>query len=974
MIFLVSLWSLSYYASHSLREDLELVLSDQQFATATMVAADLEGEFENRFKALENVAGFSSEGQMNESTALQALLDNRSVLQSLFNGDVIACSLDGKMLANFNSSLQQLCRDYINTPKTAAVLKQGKPAVSQLFLNTDENLAFFWIAVPVYDMDGKVIGALAGMINLANPNFLDSITHSRYGMTGGYLIIARDSRTIISATDKTRVLETLPPVGVNPSIDRFIQGYEGSVVMLNPRGIEVLASNKTIPLAGWNVIATLPTEEAFAPIRRMLNNMRLVTIGMTLVAGLMVWLVLRRQLAPLISTTKILNHVANMTQQRPSLPITRHDEIGQLIAAFNRLLENLEYQETALRKSELFGRIILDSVPSEIAVLDSAGNILMANQPWLDFSQKFDPLPGKPFLPSEVGENYLDLSASSPGAVVSEDTRRIVEGIHTVLNGSAQSFSLEYRCELLNQTRWFSLIVTPLLLDGRGAVVSYTDITERKLIADQEKFHADLMRSISDAVITTTPDQIITSWNKAAEISYGWSAREAIGKHLNDLLKPETSPDLDRLAKEYLMVNKVWKGEVCQHRKDGWAIWVLSTNSILEDANGNVIGGVTINHDISRRKQNEIALLEAKADAEKANHAKSRFLAAASHDLRQPLAALSLYVDLLNPKVAESQREIMTHISCCVESLTELLTDLLDISKLDAGVITPLPSDFAIDDLLTGLVTVFTAESQRKELHLRLRSSGVLVRADRMLLHRIVGNLIINAIRYTEKGGVLIACRRHAGKRWIEVWDTGIGIPKDKNEIIFEEFRQLGDDAHTRGSGLGLAIVTRMAALMGMRVRFRSRLGRGSMFAIELPDSLDALPATSPVAHPAPDSIRIGVVDDNPQILQATSLALEQAGHQVVLAGSGKQLLERLGPDAPELIISDYRLANGENGFDVVLAVRNTFGASLPAILITGDTDPELIRSMRSQGIAIHYKPLRLDNLLEHIRTAIQPQ
>lgn len=959
-----------------LREDRERLLSDQQFATVTMVAAHIEKEFNSRFNALENVERFSSQGKMNETAALQALLDSRSVLLSLFNGEVIACSLDGGMLANSKLSLQQLCRHYISAPNTAAVLKQGKPAVGPLFLDATKKVAFFWIAVPVYDAYGKVIGALAGLNNLALPNFLDSITASRYGMSGGYRIIARDLRTVISSFEKNRFMEALPAAGVNPDCDRFIQGYEGSVVMRDPQGIEVLASNKTIALTGWNIIASLPTEEAFAPIRRMLTNMRIITIAMTIMAGLLTWLVLRHQLAPLTSTTKILNHIANMTQQRHSLPITRHDEIGQLIGAFNRLLESLEYQEKSLKKSELFGRIILDSVPAEIAVLDGSGNILMTNQPWLDFSQKNGMEPGKPALQSKIGANYLSISKSSLGTALNDDALRATHGIQSVLDGSATSFQLEYHCELPGQTRWFNMIVTPLLLDGRGAVVSHTDITERKLVADQEKFHADLMRAISDAVITTAPDQSITNWNKAAEITYGWSAKEAIGKHLSALLKTETSGDLDRLEREYLFANKVWKSELCQYHKDGQPIWVLSTVSILEDASGHLIGGVTVNHDITKRKQNEIALECAKADAEKANRAKSRFLAAASHDLRQPLAALSLYVDLLKLKVHADSIQIMAHISYCVNSLSELLTDLLDISKLDAGVVTPLPCDFAIDDLLHALVCVYTVESEQKGLRLRLRPRGseMLVHADRMLLHRVIGNLINNAIRYTEKGGILIACRRHLGKMWLEVWDTGIGIPADQSQTIFEEFRQLGDDARTRGSGLGLAIVTRMAALMGLQIRMRSQLGRGSMFAIELPDGLKILPQAPPPSETPLHSILIGVVDDNLEILQALALALEAAGHEVVAATNGNLLLEQLGARAPDLIISDYRLANGETGFEVVLAVRDIFGDSLPAILITGDTDPDLIRIMRKQGIAIHYKPLRLDMLLTLIREAMQQE
>jgi CheY-like chemotaxis protein/anti-sigma regulatory factor (Ser/Thr protein kinase) len=314
--------------------------------------------------------------------------------------------------------------------------------------------------------------------------------------------------------------------------------------------------------------------------------------------------------------------------------------------------------------------------------------------------------------------------------------------------------------------------------------------------------------------------------------------------------------------------------------------------------------------------------------------------------------------------------ELVDHINQCTASLNALLADLLDVSKLDAGVVTPTLTEFALDDMLTVLESVNSAEAELKGLRVRWRHSGLAVRTDRQLLQRILGNLIANAIRYTDRGGVLVACRRHAGVRWIEVWDTGIGIAAEDTGVIFEEFRQLGDNARNRGSGLGLAIAAKTSAVLGLRMRVRSTPGRGSMFAIELPACVEHAPESSAAPPPAERSLTIGLVEDNPEVRQALVLGLESAGHVVFATGTGAELIAHLGDVAPDLVISDLRLADAKTGFDVIEALRAIFGTDLPAILITGDTDPALIRSFAERGIAVYFKPVRLDELTAYVREA----
>jgi CheY-like chemotaxis protein/anti-sigma regulatory factor (Ser/Thr protein kinase) len=287
-------------------------------------------------------------------------------------------------------------------------------------------------------------------------------------------------------------------------------------------------------------------------------------------------------------------------------------------------------------------------------------------------------------------------------------------------------------------------------------------------------------------------------------------------------------------------------------------------------------------------------------------------------------------------------------------------------------VVTPRLSDFSVDELLSTLVSVHSAEAGLKGLRLRSRSTGAVARTDQTVLRRILGNLVDNAIRYTDKGGILLAFRRHQGKQWVEVWDTGIGIAEDKTELIFEEFRQLGDNSRNRGSGLGLAIVAKTASLLGLQVRLRSRPGHGSRFAVELPPGRALVPPGAAPARLAARSLRIGLVEDNADVVRALILALEDAGHEVLAATTGRELLEHLGDRGPDIVISDYRLAATETGFDVIETARKVFGDELPALLVTGDTDRALIRSMADRGIAVHYKPMQIQALLAFIREATE--
>jgi signal transduction histidine kinase len=359
-----------------------------------------------------------------------------------------------------------------------------------------------------------------------------------------------------------------------------------------------------------------------------------------------------------------------------------------------------------------------------------------------------------------------------------------------------------------------------------------------------------------------------------------------------------------------------------------------------------------------------------KEAAESANRAKSQFLAAASHDLRQPTHALGLFVATLRALAqrAELKRADIEHIAgrlqTTLNSLGQLLNALLDVSRLDAGIVTIEKQAINLQEMLAGLCGEFSGSARAKGLQLALVPTSLWVESDPVVLQRILSNLISNAVRYTERGRVLIGCRRRGGKVKIQVWDTGIGIASDQLPRIFQEFYQVGNVARDReqGLGLGLAIVERSARLLGAALGVRSTPGKGSVFSITLPRAaLAPQPAAAPKT-PAPAKYmprRILVIDDDREVLDAACQLLSAWGHAVIATPSLEQALTA-ADQAPDigLILADYRLAENMTGDMAIRAVIARLGRAVPAIIITGDTSPERIREANASGFKLLHKPL----------------
>jgi len=371
-------------------------------------------------------------------------------------------------------------------------------------------------------------------------------------------------------------------------------------------------------------------------------------------------------------------------------------------------------------------------------------------------------------------------------------------------------------------------------------------------------------------------------------------------------------------------------------------------------------------------------LERARAKAEEASRAKSRFLAAASHDLRQPLHALGLFATALLGEVSLTRpRELVGKISRCVDALEKMFAELMDISRIDAGTVAVGWSSFALQGMFDRIETDFMPLAREKGLRLRVRPTPEWTRSDPLMFERILRNLVANAIRYTGRGGVLVACRRRGETLWIQVWDSGIGIAETERERIFDEFYQVGNPERDRnkGIGLGLSIVRRLADLLDEVVELRSVPGRGSVFQLRTP----RVPAGSPAPASASPGVfdythlTVALLEDDPLVREAMASLLERNGMEVTSGADSQELLgvlERTG-ERPDLIVADYQLRGGESGVGAIRVVRRTCGESIPAIMVTGQTSKDHLAEAIASGFPLLRKPVQGGKLLALIRATL---
>ena len=418
-VFVASIWALALYAMHILRADLQQLTGKQLASTVNIVADQMNQGFVERLRALETVAGSLTTTDMAKPEAIQRVLEQQPLLQSLFNAGTFATDRNGVALASLPASVKRVGVSYADRDHISAALLHGRTTVSQAVIGKALGVPVVSMAAPIRSSDGSVIGVMVGVTNLSERNFLDLSIGHHYGVAGGYFLIDPRGRIIVTATDKRYNLKPLQSISANALFDRFTEGFEGGDVFVDAQGVEQIAAADRMETPGWYLAASLPTDEAFGPIRSMEKRLLVLACVLTLVAGLLAWWMLTRELSPVVATARKLARLSQSDTFPTALPVIRQDEVGDLINGFNRLLEVLQLREREMAESEDRFRALVNWLPTAMVVHDGQ-KILFANpaaERMLDSSSGMD----------LVGHSVLELVHPTSRARAAENAKRVLQ-------------------------------------------------------------------------------------------------------------------------------------------------------------------------------------------------------------------------------------------------------------------------------------------------------------------------------------------------------------------------------------------------------------------------------------------------------------------------------------------------------------------------------------------------------------------
>ncbi|HXQ52174.1 MAG TPA: chemotaxis protein CheB [Stellaceae bacterium] len=576
----------------------------------------------------------------------------------------------------------------------------------------------------------------------------------------------------------------------------------------------------------------------------------------------------------------------------------------------------------------------------------------------------------------DIGRPLADLTSLSADRDLLADARNVLTS-HAPLKREIEA----------QDGAWYNRRILPYRTDDgqvEGVVVTFADISDIKA-AERE---TEAARAYSDSIIDTIRQPFVVldaelrvvSANRSFFETFALKPEETVGQPLGDAAaRHADSPGLrDFLDWAQAEPDRI---EDCGIELElpllGKRSLRLNARKIRDGAHskGNILLAID---DVTERNRAAELVEAAKLQAEQANLGKSRFLAAASHDLRQPLQTISLLQGLLASKVKdEGALKLVARLDETLTAMSGMLNTLLDINQLEAGIVRAETVSFPVTDLIERLRAEFSYHAASQRLGWRVVSSRLAVHSDPRLLEQMLRNLLANAMKYTLRGKVLLGCRRRGDKLRIEIWDTGPGIPEGQLRRIFEEFHQLDNPARerTRGLGLGLAIVQRLADLLGHRIDVRSHPGKGSVFAVEVPlAQIEPAEQLSGRHTGVEEGVRrsgtILVVEDEPVVREMLELLLDGEGHRTVTASDGKQALELVARRTmqPDLVVADYSLPNDLNGLQVIAGVQKILRHEIPAIILTGDISTDAIRLIARQGCTHLSKPVKTKELTHLIQ------
>jgi PAS domain S-box-containing protein len=639
--------------------------------------------------------------------------------------------------------------------------------------------------------------------------------------------------------------------------------------------------------------------------------------------------------------------------------------------------------EAALRESEARFRCAIEEAPIPVMMYAETGELLA-------MSRTVTRITGYP------REALADLDAWLERAY-GERAGKVKELIQAYFRTGTSFPETEFvvRTASGEERIWRFTAATPdRLADGRRYIVAFAmDVTERKQAEAALREGEARLRLALEAAELGIWDVDLTAgtvrWDRRCRAIFGLDSETPLSVAEAMALIHEDDRQAANAAYAQAIAPASSGSYATEKRivwPDGSVRWIIAKGRVHfvgEDRERRAVRMLGTAMDVTGRKQAEQALHQAKDAAERANAAKSRFLAAASHDLRQPLQALDLQRAVLARKIADPETlETVRELGLSIDVMRNTLDTLLDLSQLETGAIRPEMRAFALHELFQRIGGEFRGLAAAKGLALKMVPTSALVRSDPRLLERVLQNLVSNAVKYTRAGTVLLGCRRRGARLRIEVWDTGIGIAQDQLQAIFEEFYQIANAARERrfGLGLGLSIARAAAELLGSRLDVRSTLNKGSVFAVEVP-LVRRAEAGRPSPHgeharvgtPTALSATILLVEDDAAIRGALRTLLELEGYRVVAAASGQEALDLVeqGTCRPAMAIVDQNLPDDLSGVATVQRLRSLLKPHLPALVITGDVLPERLAAIRLAAQPYLTKPVNVEELRMVVRSLI---
>ena len=817
-VFLIGIWSLTFYISRVLRDDMQQLLGEQQFASVSLVADEINQALSQRLSLMEVISEKLSQGVLSDHAQLQAFLVDRPGLQSMFNAGVFITDVEGTAIASMPLTIKRIGVNFINVaPHLRTALKEGKSGIGKPVIGKVLKDPVFSMAVPIRNEQGLVIGAMVGTIDLAKPNFLDQITNNRYGKTGSLLLVAPQYRLLVTTTGRQRVMETLPPPGAYPTLDRFLNGYQGSAIFTNPTGTEVLASARTIPAAGWYAAAALPTAEAFASINDLQRHAWLASIIMSLLAAVLTWWVVSRQLRPMSLAAAVLAKQTTEQKSFEPLPVVRNDEIGELVQGFNQLLETVGQREAALQESEFRWKFAIEGAGDGVWEWDIRTDKTDYSPRWKDM----------------LGYTDADVPTSRQEwmeRIHPDDRVAVEEAMQAYLAGKVDIFVVEYRLNCKDHScKWLQsrgMVVTrgedgqPLQMVG-----THTDITERKLVEVQtlrQKMRAEALLQLTPLSETldepvfmqhslTLAEELtgssvsfmhfvnddeetieLVAWSRRTVENY---CRAAFDRHYpvssagvwadavrqrapvicNDYLSypgkmglPEGHAALNRFVSvpviengKVVMLTGVGNSQENYDNFDLESVQLISNNlwQIVQHRRDQQ-ALLQQNEQLEARVVERTEALSAATErAETANMAKSAFLANMSHEIRTPMNGIVGISNILRREgVTPKQAQRLDTIDTSAQHLLAVINDILDLSKIEAGkfILDEAPVD--IVKLLANIVDILTERAHIKGIELRIETANQqhLLLGDPIRLQQGLLNFATNALKFTDQGSVTL--------------------------------------------------------------------------------------------------------------------------------------------------------------------------------------------------------------------------